>query len=291
MNSVQRLIRPVKTGHAGTLDPMATGVLLVCLGPGTRLVSVLQQAAKCYMAEFRLGQRSSTDDAEGEIQNVPDPPQPSSEEIRRELTSFCGVIEQRPPDWSAVKIGGRRAYALARKELNPDIQPRPVWIDYIDILAYDWPLLRVDVRCGSGTYIRSIARDLGQRLRCGGHMTKLERTAIGSFSVDDAVDPDMLSVKRIPELLISPLEVVAHISRYRCTDEECRLVERGGSFDIDSQRLTKVSVKPDRPHDLAGGGLPPVAIVSPCGTRLLALGEIRRQGRRIQPRSVFVRRA
>jgi len=291
VNVVQRIIRPVKTGHGGTLDPIATGVLLVCVGPATRLVSVLQQAPKTYQAEFRLGQRSNTDDVSGEIEDVPGAHPISTEEISGALKSFCGVIEQTPPIWSAVKVGGRRAYALARQGDDVSLEPRPVWIDGIDIMKYDWPLLSVSIRCGSGTYIRSIARDLGNVLGCGGLMSRLQRTAIGSFRVTNALDPDTLTSEEIiSRALIPALDVVGHISRYLCTDNERRIVERGGSFLLDKQRLTKFRLVPDCPEGKTHSAAPPVAIVSACGTQLLAMGEIRRQGRRIQPRSVFVTR-
>ena len=111
---------------------------------------------------------------------------------------------------------------------------------------------------------------------------------IGEFCVADATDPEHLTPERIRQALISPLQIVSHISQYRCTDDECRIVRRGGSFALDKQRLTKMPVLTDRPRDSAEPDLPPVAILSPCGQQLLALGEIRRQGRRIQPRSVFL---
>lgn len=289
VNIVQRLVRPNKVGHAGTLDPMATGVLLVCVGPATRLVSILQQAPKTYLAEFRFGQRSDTDDASGEITETPDVVPATQDRVAALIPGFCGVIEQTPPAYSAVKVDGRRAYALARQGAEVALQPRPVRIDSIDITHFDWPNLSLRIQCGSGTYIRSIARDLGEQLGCGGLMTALERTQIGSFQASDAIDPETLTADSVSEALQPAVDVVSHISQYRCSAEEQQLVGRGSSFDLDKQRFTKCRLRADRPADeeeLLKN--PPVALVSSCGSELLALAEIRRQGRRIQPRTVFV---
>ncbi len=289
VNVVQRLVRPVKTGHAGTLDPMATGVLLVCVGPATRLVSLLQQAPKTYLAEFRFGQTSDTDDSTGQVTEVPDAVVPDRARIEAVLPEFCGVISQKPPAWSAVKVNGRRAYALARQGREPDLRPRPVRIDSIDITEYDWPRLSVQVRCGSGTYIRSLARDLGDRLGCGGLMSGLTRVRIGDFRIDDAVHPDQLSEDTVREHLCPAIDVVSFVSQYRCTEAERKIVARGGSFDLDRSRLIRRRLLPDRPGDAEQiKKTPPLALTSEAGDELLALAEIRRQGRRIQPRAVFI---
>ena len=289
VNIVQRLVRPNKIGHAGTLDPMATGVLLVCVGPATRLVSILQQAPKTYQAEFRFGLRSDTDDSTGEIERVPTAEPVTQQQIETILRDFCGVIEQTPPAYSAVKVDGRRAYALARQGEDVVLQARPVRIDSIEVLAFQWPDLTVRIRCGSGTYIRSIARDLGDRLGTGGLMTALERTQIGDFKAADSIDPDSLTAGNIEEAILPAVGVVNHISQYRCSAEELATVKRGGAFDLEKQRFRKTLLKADRPadeEDLKKN--PPVALVSECGGELLALAEIRRQGRRIQPRTVFM---
>ena len=292
VNIVQRLVRPNKVGHAGTLDPMATGVLLVCVGAATRLVSVLQQAPKTYRAQFRLGQCSDTDDNTGEIRCVPDSSPVSREHVESLLPDFCGIIEQTPPAYSAIRIDGRRAYSLARKGRKVAIQPRPVRIDSIEILEFRWPDITVLIRCGSGTYIRAVARDLGERLGCGGLMSGLERIQIGDFTAADAIDPDSLSEATIPAAILPAMRVVKHISQYRCSATEQLKVARGGSFDVEKQRLQKTLLWADRPSDKAElKKHPPVALVSECGTQLLALAEIRRQGRRIQPRTVFISRA
>ncbi|MCH2203097.1 MAG: tRNA pseudouridine(55) synthase TruB [Fuerstiella sp.] len=286
VNIVQRLVQPNKAGHAGTLDPMATGVLLVCVGQATRLVSILQQAPKTYRAEFRFGQRSDTDDSTGEIENIVCSEDVSQQQVEAALRDFIGVIEQMPPAYSAVKIDGQRAYALARKGQEVTLQPRPVRIDSIDVLKFHWPDITLDIQCGSGTYIRSIARDLGNRLGCGGLMTALERTRIGKFRHEHSVNVDTLNHTTIAQIILPAVHVVDHISQYRCSAEEQAAISRGGSFELRKQQLQKTSLTADRPADKQKH--PSVALVSECGTQLLALAEIRRQGRRIQPRTVFM---
>jgi len=291
VNTVQRLVRPGKVGHAGTLDPMATGVLLVCVGPATRLVSILQQAPKTYLAEFRLGQRSDTDDATGQVEETPNISPIAVDRIEAAVADFVGVIEQTPPAYSAVKIDGRRAYTLARQGQDVELKSRPVRIDSIDIVSYDWPLLCVTIQCGSGTYVRSIARDLGEKLGCGGLMTSLVRTAIGDFRLQDAVDPPALNEHNIAQSVLPAVRVVGHVSEYRCSEDEQVIVARGGAFDLHKPQLNRKTIQADRPADSESiSKAPPVALVSACGTELLALGEIRRQGRRIQPRTVFIAR-
>ena len=289
VNIVQRLVRPNKVGHAGTLDPIATGVLLVCVGPATRLVSVLQQAPKTYRAEFRFGQRSNTDDNTGNIECVPHAKPVSQEQIEIVLRDFCGVVKQTPPAYSAVKVDGRRAYTLARQGKEVSLRSRLVCIDSIKVLEFEWPDITVRIRCGSGTYIRSIARDLGDRLGSGGLMTALERTQIGNFTAADAVDPDSLTEGIVVETILPAVNVVTHISQYRCSAEEQATAKRGGSFNLEKQRFQKTLLRADRPADEEEfKEHPPVALVSECGTELLALGEIHRQGRRIRPRKVFM---
>lgn len=195
---VGRAARTKRVGHAGTLDPLATGVLIVAIERATRLVEFVQAQEKIYDAEFILGQSSDTDDIEGSITAHMVAHEPSRQDIERALTSFIGVIEQLPPQFSALKISGQPAYKLARKGLVVELKPRPVTIHSIELLGYEYPYVRLRIRCGSGTYIRSIARDLGQRLGTGGLMKTLRRVAIGAFHVDDAMKVDEIS----PEALL-----------------------------------------------------------------------------------------
>ena len=180
----------VKAGHAGTLDPLASGVVLVCLGRATRQVGRLMDLGKVYEGVVDLSAFTATDDREGEPQPVAVDHPPSEGYIREVLDDFLGVIPQRPPAYSAIHIDGQRAYRLARRGEAVDLPTRPVRIDAIDPLRYAWPLLTLRIACGKGTYIRSLARDLGTRLGTGGHLASLRRTAVGPYTVDHAVTLD-----------------------------------------------------------------------------------------------------
>ncbi|MFG0330207.1 MAG: tRNA pseudouridine(55) synthase TruB [Phycisphaerales bacterium] len=188
---VRRRAGGAKTGHAGTLDPLATGVLLVLLGRATKQVERLMATEKRYEATVDLSAFSTTDDAEGERTPVVVESTPTRARIESELRErFTGAIEQRPPAFSAMKVGGRRAYKLARQGREVKLEARPVVIHEIRLLEYDWPLARLDIRCGKGTYIRSLARDLGAALGTGGYLADLRRTAVGPYTVDDAIALD-----------------------------------------------------------------------------------------------------
>ncbi len=179
--------RGTRVGHAGTLDPLATGVLVLCVGTATRLMEYVQRMAKIYRAGVVLGAASDTDDADGTITPVPDAKAPPRDDVDQALAGFLGTIEQVPPAYSAAKVTGRRAYDLARKGKDVVLTPRPVTIHAIDVAAFSYPHLDLVVRCGKGTYIRSLARDLGARLGCGGYIRSLRRLQIGCFKEADAI--------------------------------------------------------------------------------------------------------
>ena len=176
----------VKVGHAGTLDPLATGLLVILVGRATRLCERFMADTKAYTTTIDLSVTNATYDLESETEPVPVAAPPSRSDIERALTAFVGDIEQTPPAHSAMKVGGRRAYTLARSGQDPKLEPRPVRIDSLDITAYTWPSLELAITCGKGTYIRSLARDIGAALGTGGVLTALRRTRTGSFLVDDA---------------------------------------------------------------------------------------------------------
>lgn len=183
--------RRTRIGHTGTLDPLATGVLVLCLGSATRLTEYVQRMSKTYRSLFRLGATSDTDDADGEITPSRDAGDLGRKKLDAALASFAGTIEQVPPAYSAAKVAGRRAYALARKGEEVSLTPRSVRIDRIEVLRYAYPELEVEVWCGKGTYIRSLARDLGAKLGCGAYVQQLRRTRLGPFTADDAVNLGM----------------------------------------------------------------------------------------------------
>lgn len=185
---VRHLTGGAKVGHAGTLDPLATGVLVLALGKATRLIPQLMATRKRYTAEIDLSAFSTTDDLEGEITPVATAAPPTRDDIECAVAQFVGEIMQRPPVFSAIHIDGRRAHIMARQgALTERPEPRPVTIFSIDILAYDWPVLTLDIACGKGTYIRSLARDLGESLGVGGMLRSLRRTAVGEFTIDQAI--------------------------------------------------------------------------------------------------------
>jgi tRNA pseudouridine55 synthase len=190
VNRVQRRFpRKTKIGHTGTLDPLATGVLVLCIGPACKLADRVQAMPKTYTARFHLGATSSTDDADGEIVATNATPLPEAA-ARAALARFVGVIAQVPPQVSAIKVEGTRAYASARKGDPVALAARPVRIDAIRVFGFDWPYLDVEIDCGKGTYVRSIARDLGQVLGCGGLVETLRRTRVGPFTADLGIGPD-----------------------------------------------------------------------------------------------------
>lgn len=201
--AVRRVSGGAKVGHAGTLDPLASGVLVVCLGRATRAVDRLMTGEKQYDARIDLSCFSTTDDLEGDAVPVHVESPPTREHVERALAHFVGEIDQRPPAHSAVHIGGKRAYQLARRgDLDEhDIPTKRVVIHAIDLVEYDWPRLRIDVRCGKGTYIRSLARDVGRALGTGGRLEALRRTKVGEFTIDQATPLDAIPNPLTPEHL------------------------------------------------------------------------------------------
>jgi tRNA pseudouridine55 synthase len=190
---VRRITGQREVGHAGTLDPLATGLLILVLGAATRLSAYLMESDKTYCADMLLGVTTTTDDAEGAILDRCSVPELDPADIEGHLRRFMGEIEQVPPAYSAVHQGGERLHRLARKGVAVDSRPRRVVIHRLALEELDLPRLRVIVRCGSGTYIRALARDLGAALGTGAHLCALRRVASGSFAVEDAAPLDGLT--------------------------------------------------------------------------------------------------
>jgi tRNA pseudouridine55 synthase len=181
-----------KAGHAGTLDPLATGVLAVAFGEATKTVAIAQEGLKTYRFTIRLGQATATDDAEGEVTAESDL-RPTDAEIEAALRSYVGEIEQVPPQFSAVKVEGERAYDLAREGVEMDLAPRPLWVESLALIARPGPdHAELELICGKGGYVRSIARDLGRDLKCHAHVTTLRRTVSGPFTLEHAISFEML---------------------------------------------------------------------------------------------------
>lgn len=199
----------VKVGHAGTLDPLATGVMVILIGKATKLCDTMMAGEKRYLAGIDLSAVSSTDDREGQITPVPVASPPPLEAVRGVCSQFVGRIMQRPPSHSAIWVDGKRAYKLARAaEMGRgeaiELPERPVDVHEITLVSYEWPRLVLDIRCGKGTYIRSLARDLGTRLDTGGMLESLRRTAVGRFRIEQAVSthdlPDTLTQKDLMDV-------------------------------------------------------------------------------------------
>lgn len=231
VNKVRWAMDAKKAGHAGTLDPEATGVLAVALGEATKTVPYITDALKAYTFTVRLGQATNTDDAEGEVIAQSDA-RPSDDDIKQALTPFLGDIMQVPPKFSAVKIDGQRAYKLARDGEEVELSARPLWVE--ELILVDRPdedHVMLEMTCGKGGYVRSIARDLGAALGCHGHVKVLRRVWSGPFEVDDG-----LSIEKIDEMAkttalddyLHPLETgLADLPELKCTPEGATRLRNG----------------------------------------------------------------
>lgn len=268
---IRRLAGTRRVGHAGTLDPMATGVLVVGVEKATRLLGHLTVAEKIYTGTIRLGQATSTDDAEGEIVAAADAAAVTDTELHAGAAALTGVIAQVPPQVSAVKVAGVRAYRMAREGRPAPLRPRQVTVTAFDVTAISrsGPPGQIDadvrVRCSSGTYIRALARDLGAALGVGGHLVRLRRVQAGRY--------DLAAARTLAELAadftVLPLAVAAaaEFPRRDVTGE-------------DAQRLAHGA-----PLPAAGYGPGPVAVFGPDGVLLALVAE---QGGRAKPMAVFV---
>ena len=177
----------IKVGHGGTLDPLATGVLVVLIGRATKRCDEIMAGVKGYRTTIDLSVVSTTDDLEGEKSDRTPGVIPDREAIESACARWVGDVQQTPPAYSAIKVNGKRAYALARKGEEVVLQPRTVRIDSIEVVSYDWPMLELDIVCGKGTYIRSLGKDIGAEVGAGGMLTGLRRTRVGVFTLEEAV--------------------------------------------------------------------------------------------------------
>ncbi len=274
VNAVYRVVKPAKAGHAGTLDPMATGVVLVCVGRATRLVSRIQNLPKTYRTRFVFGQTSDTDDSTGSITET-NVATPNAEQIEATLQEFIGDIQQVPPAFSAVHVNGKRAYKLARRGEAVELKAKTVHVSRFQLLAVNGAEAEFEIECGSGTYIRSLARDMGERLGCGGLMSALERTRIGPFLAEDGLRPgggeepkQEITRENVENAIVNPLTAMPWLVRRECTDIEVNLVQRGHAISCD-----------DCP--------PGKEVALTRGTEFIALGEFEPDSRMVQPRVVF----
>lgn len=231
VNTVQRLVRPEKVGHAGTLDPLATGVLLVCIGPATRLVDSLHALRKSYAATFLLGRSSESADIDELVTERPELPVPTRDALDAALSQFVGRILQTPPIYSAVKLDGRRAYARARRGETVELQPRPIDVFALEITRFEFPILELEITCGSGCYVRSLGRDLARAVGSDAVMSQLERTAIGPFTVRDAIRPEELRRDNLESYLRSAVEALPGCPRRVCDEADLSRLRHGLGLD------------------------------------------------------------
>ncbi len=214
-------------GHCGTLDPLATGVLVLVVGKARKIQDLIVRSEKIYDLTVRFGARSDTDDSEGEI--VPTEPAPEPLEqavVEAALEPFRGEIMQVPPTYSAVKVEGRRMHREARKGRPLEAQPRPVMVHELELQSFAWPEAQLHLRCNSGTYARAIARDLGENLGCGAYMSSLVRTRVGKLGLDDAVAPDEVEISSV----IGIETALAAFPRLNVPLEQRHLLLRGQSL-------------------------------------------------------------
>jgi tRNA pseudouridine55 synthase len=236
VNKARRLLQEKKIGHTGTLDPLATGVLVLCIGKATKLVRYLEADDKEYIAELKLGATTDTLDSAGSILETREYSPPSRDEVQRALDRFRGNILQRPPAYSAVKVSGVPSYRLARQGTVLEHEERPVTISAITLLEYQDPLVRFSVTCSKGTYIRTLCADIGAFLGAGAHLTALVRTRSGRFLLAQAMDLEQLAQKAslgLAEQTLLPLsEALGSFAAVTVDASEARRITHGNAISI-----------------------------------------------------------
>lgn len=263
----RRALGTRRIGHTGTLDPFASGLLLLCINQATRIVEYLTDLPKQYHAVARFDGTTATDDATGEFLQFESAftPQTDDDAVRAAFASQLGTILQRPSTFSAKKVGGERAYAIARRGEMPDLPPAEVTIYDITIRAIDWPEVTFAVTCSSGTYVRAIARDVGATLGTGGYLRELRRTAIGAFGVAGALSPDQLvDGDRVDKAAVPVLDALGAMPKLEIDEAQERAVRYGQAFE---------------------GEAPAGVIALARDGVLVALAQT--DGRRIKPKKVF----
>jgi tRNA pseudouridine55 synthase len=218
---VRRAYHEKRVGHCGTLDPMATGVLPVCVGEATKLVPFLQAGQKEYLAEVLLGVTTDSQDADGQVTSTREVAV-SRERLTEALPRFLGKILQKPPMHSALRVNGKRLYEFAREGVEIEREARPVEVHGLEVTSFEVPKIGLRVRCGKGTYIRSLAADLGEALGCGAHLTALRRTRVGRFAVDFAA-----SLNDLPVPLVSLADSLSDLPALQLEDAVARDVRDG----------------------------------------------------------------
>lgn len=250
VRQLRKILNVRRMGFVGTLDPLATGLMIFAVGEATKMIPYLEGMDKTYDVVVRLGATSNTYDAEGEIEERRNPPEPRRDEIEELLEEeFLGEREQVPPQFSAIQIEGKRAYELARRKQEVRLKPRRVTFYDLVLKSYKWPRACFTVHCSSGTYVRSFAHDLGEKLGCGGYVEALRRTKIGSYSVKDAVQLNDIHEVNARDFLLAPQHIFFDWRQIRLTKEEYETVAHGGLIPA------KTSLKGEGPFLALYGGL------------------------------------
>jgi len=238
LKGIRKIAKVKRVGFVGTLDPLASGLLVFAVGEATKFISFLEGSDKRYRVIVNFSAVSDTYDAEGELKSVVVKSKPSLNEVENVLTSeFLGKRKQVPPVFSAIWIEGKRAYDLARKGVKVDMKARDVEFKELSVVSYDWPRCEIDVLCSSGTYIRSLAFDLGRRLGVGGYVEELRRFEVGEFDVSRSVKWDDLSESNIEDFLLSPKDVFSDWYFIELESDEYFLLANGGFLDVDYSRF------------------------------------------------------
>jgi tRNA pseudouridine55 synthase len=269
---LRRVLRIPKVGHGGTLDPMATGLLPILLGEATKLTAYLQGQDKAYLATVRLGVTTDTLDATGTVTGERPVPSAGAEEVRAVLARFVGEIEQVPPMYSALHAGGRRLHELARAGIAVERAPRRVRVHAFELIEYAPPRLRVSVECGSGTYVRSLAADVGDALGCGAHVEELVRTRIGALRLEDAVPWAAILEGDAAGLAarVRPADqAVLHLPAVGLSADAGRRLSQGQRVPLAETGLATGTPRPCRVY--ADGRFLGIGEPSPAGFRLLRL--------------------
>jgi tRNA pseudouridine55 synthase len=249
--TVRRLARQRRCGHTGTLDPFATGLLVICLGKATRLAQFVSGTSKSYLATVRFGYATDTYDRTGEVVGEPSDSMPDREAVLAALEGFRGVQQQRPPLFSAKRIDGKRSHRLARAGVEVKPAAATVEVLNLELLDYEPPRAQLSLSVSSGTYVRSLAHDLGEKLGCGAHLEELRRTRIGSFAVEEASTLDELSrlahQNRLSERLVSPAELLRELPRVNVAGEAVKLLVHGRDVPPDQWEGPSGSDRPRGP--------------------------------------------
>jgi tRNA pseudouridine55 synthase len=239
VGAVKRATQAQKAGHGGTLDPLATGILPIALGEATKTVPYVMDSTKAYRFTVRFGEARDTDDAEGAVTATSDR-RPSTAEIEAALPAFTGTIRQRPPSYAAVKIQGERAYDIARRGDTVELEPREVRVDELRLIGRPDPdRADFEMVCGKGTYVRALARDLGEQLGCLAHVTQLRRTRVGPFGLDQAVT--LAALERVvaddtlPQVLIPVATALAGIPALAVTEPQAGRLKAGHPIVVPAQ--------------------------------------------------------